>query len=75
MFIILSVKIVECDAAQNCSSQGICGPDGACDCDPSFYGDNCISKLKKICDEYLIWRLTSINENFWKVWFLKYFIY
>ena len=42
------VKIVECDAAQNCSSQGICGPDGACDCDPSFYGDNCASKLRKL---------------------------
>ena len=54
LFLILSVEIVECDAAHNCSSQGICGPDGACDCDLSFYGDNCISKLRKICDEYLV---------------------
>ena len=54
MFIILSVEIVECNSAHNCSSQGICGPDGACDCDPSFYGDNCSSKLRKICDEYLV---------------------
>ena len=54
MFLILTVDIVECDAAHNCSSQGICGPDGACDCDPSFYGDNCTSKLRKICDEYLV---------------------
>ena len=42
------IQIVECDAAQNCSSKGICGPDGACDCDPSFYGDNCTSKLRKL---------------------------
>ena len=54
MFLILTVEIVECNAAHNCSSQGVCGPDGACDCDPSFYGDNCSSKLRKICDEYLV---------------------
>ena len=44
-------KIVKCNAAQNCSSQGICGPDGSCVCDPSFYGDNCISKLRKLMDK------------------------
>ena len=46
-------KTVQCDAAQNCSSQGICGPDGACNCDPSFYGENCISKLRKLKETYL----------------------
>ena len=60
LFRILSVEIVECDAAHNCSSQGICGPNGACNCDPSFYGDNCISKLRKICDEYLVHFKTNI---------------
>ena len=60
MFLILSVEIVECNAAHNCSSQGVCGPDGACDCDPSFYGDNCTSKLRKICDEYLVHYKTNI---------------
>ena len=30
---------------------------------------------KKICEEYLIRRPTYINEIFWKLWFLKYFIY
>ena len=39
------VWIVECDAAQNCSGHGICGPDGACQCEATFYGDNCISKF------------------------------
>ena len=48
------VKIVQCDAAQNCSSQGICGPDGACNCDPSFYGEDCISKLRKLKETYLV---------------------
>ena len=46
-------KIVKCNAAQNCSSHGICGPDGSCVCDPSFYGDNCISKLRKLNETYL----------------------
>ena len=54
------VWIVECNAAQNCSSQGICGPDGACDCDHPFYGDNCTSKLRNICDEYLVHFKTNI---------------
>ena len=48
LFRILSVEIVECDAAQNCSSQGICGPDGACDCDCGFYMDDCSSKHEKL---------------------------
>ena len=30
---------------------------------------------KKFCEEYLIRRPTFINEIFWKLWFLKYFIY
>ena len=30
---------------------------------------------KKICEEYLIRRPTYINEIFWKLWFLKYFIF
>ena len=60
LFWIPFVIIVECDAAKNCSSQGICGPDGACDCDPSFYGENCISKIRKICDEYLLHFETNI---------------
>ena len=30
---------------------------------------------KKFCEEYLIRRPTYINEIFWKLWFLKYFIY
>ena len=50
LFLIPFIEIVECDAAQNCSSQGICGPDGACNCDPFFYGENCISKHKKLED-------------------------
>ena len=37
--------IVECDAAQNCSGQGICGPDGTCQCDNGFYAANCSGKL------------------------------
>ena len=44
------VWIVKCDAAQNCSGQGICGPDGACQCEAMFYGENCISKLRKLMD-------------------------
>ena len=40
--------LVECNAAQNCSNQGICGPDGACDCDCGFYMEDCSSKLKKL---------------------------
>ena len=39
--------IVECNAAQNCSGQGICGPDGACECDVGLYMEDCSSKLKK----------------------------
>ena len=39
--------VVECDAALNCSGHGICGPEGACQCDPTYYGDNCTSKLRK----------------------------
>ena len=30
---------------------------------------------KNFCEEYLIRRPTYINEIFWKLWFLKYFIY
>ena len=30
---------------------------------------------KKFCEEYLIRRPTCINDIFWKLWFLKYFIY
>ena len=41
----LFIKIVECDAAQNCSSKGICGPDGACECEVGLYMDDCSSKL------------------------------
>ena len=37
--------IVECDAAQNCSGQGICGPDGTCQCDNGFYAANCSGKI------------------------------
>ena len=48
------VKIVKCNAAQNCSSQGTCGPDGACVCDPFFYGDDCISKLRKLKETYFV---------------------
>ena len=44
------VWIVGCDAAQNCSGQGICGPDGACQCEATFYGYNCISILRKLMD-------------------------
>ena len=47
-------EIVKCNAAQNCSSQGICGPYGACDCDPSFYGEKCTSKLRKLEAKYLV---------------------
>ena len=39
-------QIVECNAAQNCSGQGICGPDGACKCDVGFYTEDCSSKFK-----------------------------
>ena len=42
--------IVKCDAAQNCSGQGICGPDGVCQCEAMFYGENCKSKLRKLMD-------------------------
>ena len=30
---------------------------------------------KNFCEEYLIRRPTYINEIFWKLWFLKYFIF
>ena len=40
------VLLVECDAGQKCSGQGICGPDGACECDMGFYMEDCSSKLK-----------------------------
>ena len=40
------VWLVECDAGQKCSGQGICGPDGACECDVGFYAEECSSKLK-----------------------------
>ena len=39
-------QIVDCNAAQNCSGQGICGPDGACKCDVGFYTEDCSSKFK-----------------------------
>ena len=39
------VWIVECDAAQKCSGQGICGPEGDCECDIGFYMEDCSSKL------------------------------
>ena len=42
----LLYQIVECNAAQNCSGQGICGPDGACECDMGFYMEDCSSKFK-----------------------------
>ena len=41
----LLCQIVECNAAQNCSGQGICGPNGACECDVGFYMEDCSSKL------------------------------
>ena len=41
-----SFSIVECNAAQNCSGQGICGPDGVCECDVGFYTEDCSSKSK-----------------------------
>ena len=40
------VWLVECDAGQKCSGQGICGPVGACECDVGFYTEDCSSKLK-----------------------------
>ena len=39
--------IVECDAAQKCNGQGICGTDGLCKCDCGFYLEDCSSKLKE----------------------------
>ena len=41
-----------CDATQNCSGQGVCGPEGACECDCGFYMQDCSSKLLKIV---LLW--------------------
>ena len=40
-------SIVECDAAQNCNGQGICGLDGSCECNGGFFMEDCSSKLKK----------------------------
>ena len=54
------VWIVECDAAQNCSGQGICGPDGACQCEATFYGDNCTSKLFN--HQNIFWNLNALFE-------------
>ena len=41
----LLYQIVECNATQNCSGQGICGQDGACECNVGFYMEDCSSKL------------------------------
>ena len=53
-------EIVECNAAQNCSGKGICGPDGACECDVGFYAEECSSKLK-------IWYfvLNTVSDLLW----------
>ena len=42
------IFIVFCDPAITCNDKGICTIDGTCNCDPSFYGVNCTSKLTKI---------------------------
>ena len=39
--------IVFCDSAITCNGQGICTIDGTCKCDPVFYGETCLSKLRK----------------------------
>ena len=46
--LICFLLIVECDAAQNCNSQGICGKDGSCECDWGFFMDDCSSKNKLV---------------------------
>ena len=59
------VQIVECNAAQNCSSQGICGPDGTCECDIGYYMEDCSGKLKIwnfVLNTVLLWeKLLSIK--------------
>ena len=50
-----------CDAAQNCSGQGVCGPEGACECDIGLYMEDCSSKLEKLDflsyhDKFFSWK-------------------
>ena len=58
--------IVFCDPAITCNDKGICAVDGTCNCDPSFYGDNCTSKLKRLKETYL--------DHFKKLFFCHFFI-
>ena len=51
---IFFLFIVFCDPAITCNDKGICYVDGTCKCDPSFYGDNCTSKLRKLKETYLV---------------------
>ena len=44
---VILLFIEFCDPAITCNGQGICTIDGTCKCDPVFYGETCLSKLRK----------------------------
>ena len=52
--------IVFCDPAITCNGKGICTIDGTCKCEDVFYGEACLSKLRKKCDMYLVHYNTNI---------------
>ena len=52
--------IVFCDPAITCNGKGICTIDGTCNCEAMFYGESCLSKLRKNCDIFLVHHKTNI---------------
>ena len=55
-----------CDTALECNNQGICHPDGKCQCFLAFGGDNCSGMaVQKIYLEILLYNCpVSLGENF-----------
>ena len=49
---VILLFIVFCDPAITCNGKGICTIDGTCKCEAVFYGETCLSKLRKNSDIY-----------------------
>ena len=57
---VILLFIVFCDPAITCNGKGVCTIDGTCNCETMFYGETCLSKLRKNCDIFLIHHKTNI---------------